>query len=560
MIRRHKCIILLFFCLTLLFFVTQASAAKTVKQIKKSDPYKKQHRDAIPQIIDGKKLDDVIEHLDNLLAEHPGDLESLYALAIVYAQERDIEKSFSYMKKAVDGGLPFIRFLAGPKNLLKPLTDSAEFQEFSKKYVIELLHGPMLGCVTESEAKFWIRTVKEVPFQVIVSEKEIMDSPIKSCTVKTSKDKDYTGVTAVNGLKPNTKYYYQLIVNSKKLPAKYSFKTFVKKRAKQKLQVGFGGGAAYEPQYERMWNTIASHNLPAFLLLGDNVYIDHPEYKQVQQYCYYRRQSRPEYRSFTASTSIYAIWDDHDFGDNDSIGGPEINEPWWKIPVWKTFRNNWNNPYYAGGENQPGCWSDFSIGDVDFFMLDCRYYRTDPQKENPMMLGPVQKKWLLEKLKASKATFKVLASPVPFTFGTKPSIQNTKRGKVHGSLDTWEGFKKEREEIFSFIEENKIDGVILLCADRHRSDARKIERPNGYDFYEFESSKLTNIHTHDLVPGALFGYNEKCSFGLLTFDTTLPDPQLTYQIINIDNEPIHTLTLKKSQLTAEKSNKIDSGK
>ena len=29
------------------------------------------------------------------------------------------------------------------------------------------------------------------------------------------------------------------------------------------------------------------------------------------------------------------------------------------------------------------------------------------------------------------------------------------------------------------------------------------------------SSRLTNIHTHELVPGHLFAYNEKCSFGLL---------------------------------------------
>jgi alkaline phosphatase D len=553
MIGKNKAIILLFSCLTLLSFVTQAAATKTVKQIKKSDPYKKQHRDAFPQIMDGKELDDVIEHLNNLRTRYSGDLEALYTLAIVYAKKGDIEKSFSYMKKAVDGGLPFERFLVGPRDLLKPLTDSTQFQEFSKKYVVELLHGPMLGCVTHSGAKFWIRTVNEVPFQVIVSEKENMDSPIKSCTVKTSKEKDYTAVTAVKGLKPNIKYYYQLIVNGKKLPEKYTFKTFVKKRAGQKLQLGFGGGASYSPQHERMWNTIASQNLAAFLFLGDNVYIDHPEHRQVQQYSYYRRQSRPEYRNLTASTSIYAIWDDHDFGDNDSIGGPKIIEPWWKIPVWQTFRNNWNNLYYGGGDKQPGCWFDFSIGDVDFFMLDCRYYRTDPQKKNPQMLGPAQKKWLLKKLKQSKATFKVICSSVPMCFGTKPVPQRTRRGMVPGGLDTWEGFKAEREEIFSFIEKNKIEGVIILSADRHRSDARKIRRPNGYDLYEFESSNLTGTHTHKLVPGAIFGYNKKCSFGLLTFDTTLADPEVTFQIVNIDNEIINTLRLRKSQLTFRKT-------
>ena len=232
------------------------------------------------------------------------------------------------------------------------------------------------------------------------------------------------------------------------------------------------------------------------------------------------------------------MWDDHDFTTNDSWGGPEIREPAWKIPVWRIYRENWNNPSYAGGESQPGCWFSFSIADVDFFMLDGRYYRTDPKIEHPSMLGPIQKEWLFNELKSSQGTFKVLASPVPWAYGAKP-----------GSLDPWQGYKEEREEIFSFLEDNRIEGVILISADRHRSDLWKIERPDGYDFYEFESSRLTNIHHHKVMPESLFGYNEKCSFGQLIFDTTKSDPQVTYEIININNELIYTFELRKSQLT-----------
>lgn len=169
-------------------------------------------------------------------------------------------------------------------------------------------------------------------------------------------------------------------------------------------------------------------------------------------------------------------------------------------------------------------------------MLDSRYYRglkADP----PTMLGSVQKAWLLKLLSESKATFKLIASPVPWTPGTKP-----------GSKDTWDGFADEREEIFSFLERERINGVLLLCADRHRSDVWQIQRPDGYDLYEFESSRLTNIHTHQAIPGALFSYNEKCSFGILRFDTTKPDPEVTYEIHNIDSELVHTFQVRLSQL------------
>jgi alkaline phosphatase D len=504
------------------------------------EQYKLLARDAVSDINDGK-YDAAIEHFKSYLSEHPNDLESMYGLTVAYAQKQEIDKAVTYVNKAVDEGLPFTRFLAGPRDLLKPLTSSPQFKVLAEKYAVELLHGPMLGCLTESSARFWIRTVNEVTVEVIVKSAGSGDSLQVREAGKTSDTRDFTAVIPVEGLKPGALYEYEIRIEGNKT-GEGRFRTFTPAGRPAKFQVGFGGGAGFTPQYERMWNTINGHNLPAFLLLGDNVYIDNPTRQAVQQYCYYRRQSRIEYRNFIASTSIFAIWDDHDFTTNDAGGGPEIYTPEWKIPVWRTFTYNWNNPYYGGGEKQPGCWFDFSIGDVDFFMLDGRYYRDKPRSENPSMLGGAQKKWLFEKLKSSKATFKVLASPVPWALGAKP-----------GSRDPWQGYRQEREQIFSFLESNKIDGVILISADRHRSDAWKIERENGYDLYEFESSKLTNIHTHKIMPGALFGYNRKCSFGLLTFDTTKTDPEVTYQIISIDNELIWEFTLRKSQLTHSKA-------
>jgi alkaline phosphatase D len=346
----------------------------------------------------------------------------------------------------------------------------------------------------------------------------------------------------VDGLLPVTTYYYQVMIDQEPVGRVHSFRTYMPKDAPTAFQVAFGGGAGYTPKYERMWLTIAKHDLNAFLFLGDNVYIDNPEKPDVQRYCYTRRQSRPEYRPFVANTPIYAIWDDHDFTVNDGWGGPKVDEPAWKIPVWKLFKTNWVNPGYGGGStDEPGCWFTFSIGDVDFIMLDGRYYRHNPRKvENPSMLGSIQKEWLFKTLKESDGTFKVLASPVPWSMNVKP-----------GSPDPWQGYQEEREEIFSFIEDNNIEGVFLISADRHRSDAWKIDREVGYDLYEFESSRLSNMHYHRELDGAIFSYNDKCSFGRLEFNTALPDPEVQYSIWNIDNQKIFSMTLKRSQLSMD---------
>ena len=422
---------------------------------------------------------------------------------------------------------------------LATVCDNAELKAQIAKHKIKLFGGPMLGCVTDTSARFWVRTPAEASIEVIVTRPGNAAPGRRSKIVKTTKTADLTAIAEVTGLEPNTEYDYDVVVNEERaMGAKRPvFRTFPSKGQKAKFSIAFGGGARYVPEHEHIWDTIASFRPIAFLFLGDNIYSDVPKKRNIQRLYYYRRQLRPEFRRMTSAAAIYAIWDDHDFGDNDCEGGPETFKPKWKLPVWKVFTENWINPYYGGGAKQPGCWFDFAIGDVDFFMTDGRYYRSF---KNGTMLGPVQKKWLLAKLKASKAAFKVIAS------GTLWTETADKGGK-----DSWWGVKEEREEILSLIDKEKIGGVILLSADRHRTDVYRIKRPNGYTLYEFETSKLTNNHTHKTKKQALFSYNKGNFFGMLNFDLTKPDPEMTFACITIDKKTVYTLTLKKSQLTAK---------
>ena len=305
-----------------------------------------------------------------------------------------------------------------------------------------------------------------------------------------------------------------------------------------KFTIVFGGGAGYVPENERVWNTIGSIDPRALLLLGDNVYIDDPETPEMQRFHYYRRQSQPEWMKLAKQVPIYGIWDDHDFTTNDGWGGPDIEKPKWKREVWEIFKENYDNPYYGGGEKQPGCWFDFWIGKVHFILIDGRYYRESPKGESPSMLGTAQLKWLKKTLK-KPATFTVFCTNVPITPKVKP-----------GSKDTWDGFDSERQQIFEYIAEQKIPGVVILSADRHRSDAYKIDTniEGMYPIYEWQSSRLTNQHVHGLIKHSLFGYNEKQSFGRVDFDLKSDDPTIKYTIINIDGKPIHNQTLKRSEL------------
>lgn len=459
--------------------------------------------------------------------------ETHFVRTLWLSEQGDQAGSVRSARMALETGLPPGRLLAGPRGLLAPVVESPQIHSIIESEYEGgggLVHGPMLGSVTDTTASFWVRTAR--PSSVRVQAGASVSEP-----TRTTAAKDYTAVVTLTGLEPATSYDYELFIDGGRVEVEQArFSTYPRRGEPASFRVAFGGGAGYVPSLEYMWETIDSYDPAAMLMMGDNVYIDHPQQQITQRYCYYRRQSRPEWRRLSAGTSVYAIYDDHDFAMNDCIPGPLVDQPPWKRAVWNTFRHNWVNPAYGGGKSQPGCWFDFHLADVHFIHLDGRYYRS---LEDGDMLGPAQMQWLLDTLERSTATFKVIVSPVPFTPGVKP-----------GSTDTWDGFPEQRKAIFRFIEKNDIDGVFLLAADRHRTDFRKISRPNGYDLYEFTSSRLTNLHVHEIVetPGLLWGYNEKCSFGLLRFDTTRSDPQVRLECITIDGENVHEHVLRASEL------------
>ena len=369
-------------------------------------------------------------------------------------------------------------------------------------------------------------------------------------TGKKKEAAEYLKKASAAKINPDHTRLLQDIIEGKKNAWQYDAKTWpwdrvlpntsLKKDApSDKFTIGFGGGSGYVPENERMWDTIGAIEPRALLLLGDNVYIDDPETPEMQRFHYYRRQSQPEWGKLAKAVPIYSIWDDHDFTTNDGWGGPDIEKPSWKRDVWEIYKENWDNPYYGGGKENPGCWFDFRIGDVHFIMIDGRYYRESPKDKSPSMLGPVQMKWLKKTLTDKPATFKVICTNVPMAPKVKP-----------GSKDTWDGYSDERSAIYQFIADQKLPGVVILSADRHRSDAYKVdtEIEGMYPLFEFSSSRLTNQHVHKLIDHSLFGYNEKQSFGRVDFDLTVEDPTVKYTIINIDGKAIHDLTVKLSQL------------
>ena len=110
-----------------------------------------------------------------------------------------------------------------------------------------------------------------------------------------------------------------------------------------------------------------------------------------------------------------------------------------------------------------------------------------------------------------------------------------------------------RDEIFDFIEANKIPGVLLISGDRHGARGFKTKRPSGFEFYEFEPASLGGRGGPRAIikgcKGQLFGIDNTYAFGEFTFDTSKNDPEVTFRLIGEDAKIIYELTLTQSKLT-----------
>ncbi len=488
----------------------------------------------ILDILEGR-IDAAEAHARKLLAAMPDDLEAMFVLCAASAARADPSTALIHVRNLIAKGLPIERFYAGPRPFLDALTQTPDFRALAPPP--ELLHGPMLGAMSDAGFSVWVRTRREAPCRLVVSQKWNLRAG-GSSTAVSSPAEDFTAKIEIGGLKPSTDYFYGVSIDGAPVAPIAKARTFPSEAAANDVRIGFGGCAGYAPWNERMWDRIAADGLDLLLLLGDNVYISLPGAPNaVHDYVYYRRQSRPEFRRLIAETPIAAVWDDHDCAIDDCWLGPYRDRPAWKPAMVRHFQRQWCNGA-TGAPGWPGHWRKLRVGRVEVFLLDGRTYRTNPFAPTPTMLGPQQKAWLLKGLRNSTAAFKIIAAPVAWDDRAKP-----------GTRDGWSGFPDERTEIFEHIKRERINGVLLLSSDRHRADAWVHRREGAYPLYEFASALLTHDYKHELRPEAAFSYNAKCNYGRLNFSLNDDAPSVLSEFVTIDGEAVYSKRIALKEIS-----------
>jgi alkaline phosphatase D len=357
-----------------------------------------------------------------------------------------------------------------------------------------LRSGPMLGYSEMTEVVVWLQTTRPCRAQIRFWPRGRPEDARLTETIDTSAAGDHIARFTIGRLAFGTKYDYEVYLDGIRVARPYPL-TFQSQAMWQwrsaPPEVRFAiGSCSYvnDPDYDRpgdpygdkmeIFQAIAARRPDAMIWLGDNVYYREGDWgsESGMRYRFAHTRSLPEMQALLASTHQYAIWDDHDFGPNDSDASYRMRDRSLRI-----FKDYWANPGYGTGDT-PGVFGRFEWADVEFFLLDDRYHRTPnamPDAPDKVMFGAAQMRWLMESLRSSLATFKIVAG------GNQ--ILNT-----ISTHEAWAKYPAEHGRFMSFLRETKIPGVLFLSGDRHHTELIRWTEPGLYPLYDFTSSALTS--------------------------------------------------------------------
>ena len=399
-----------------------------------------------------------------------------------------------------------------------------------------LQSGPMVGYSTMKEVLLWVQTNTKSKVYFEYWEKSNSKEKYYTDTVFTQSENAFIAKNLAI-VSPGKHYEYALYLNDTKQKIDYQLEFQSQPLWHYRTdppEFTFATGSCLyinEPEVDRpgrayggeysILNEIYKKNPDFMLWLGDNTYLREVDYDSKTG-IYHRHthtRSIKELQPLLGNTHHYAIWDDHDYGPNDS----DRSYPLKKLTE-KAFNDFWGNQI-TNITGEGGVTSFFVWNDCLFLLLDNRFFRS-PRSDSGTVLGEKQYQWLIDMLSYSRAAFKFIAIG----------------GQVVNDVATYENyavFKQEREKLLNDVMKSKARGVIFLTGDRHHTELSVIDSLD-YPLYDLTVSPLTSS-AHDAS-------NEKNSFredgtfvsernfGLLNVSGERKNRKLKIQIYNQSGE------------------------
>ena len=403
--------------------------------------------------------------------------------------------------------------------------------------------GPMVGHAEMRAAHLWVQTKLPARVRFEYWEEATPQTILTTPERMTKREDAFTAKSVAALLEPGRTYGYAVVVDGKRVlrpyPQKFQTPPLWQWRTDPPEFTVALGSCTYtnDPPYDRpgapyggdyqIFTAIAAKEPVAMVWLGDNCYLREADFgsRESVLYRYTHTRSTAEMQPLLAACSNYAIWDDHDYGPNDSDRAYRD-----KLNTRAAFELFTANPTYGFPERPNLVTSTFSWGDVDFFLMDDRTDRAPNHRKtgDKAFLGRAQVQWLVDSLISSLATYKIVC------IGNQ--VLNPARASA---IETYAQFPAEQKELLDAIAAEGIRGVIFVTGDRHHAELTRMPREGTYPLYDLTTSPLTaglsnrgeNEANTYRVPGTFL---KERNFALLKFSGPRSDRVLTLQLCRTD--------------------------
>ena len=397
-------------------------------------------------------------------------------------------------------------------------------------------HGVQSGDITAQGGMVWTRADRPARIALEVATNESFQNARQVAALNALPESDYAVKAMLQGIEGDQTVFYRMTAtdlsdsNASSEPVIGQFRTAPTTRRDIRFVWSgdtAGQGWGIDDEGMRTYATMAAHQPDFFIHSGDTIYADGPMQDEVEiEGGIWRNtvltdevrkvaETLDEFRgrwkynqmdqhaqAMSAMVPTLFQWDDHEVVNNwspgkDLTGDDRYTEKSVALLTARAQRAFHEMTPISYTPAEPGrVYRKIAYGPLlDIFFLDLRSYRgansegmEDEITAQSQVLGKAQLDWLKAALKASDATWKVIACDMPIGVNVWDKVSEDQKyveAIANGDPGAPKGRELEFAQLLRFIRDEKILNTVWLTADVHYTAAHEYH-PDRASFQDFE--------------------------------------------------------------------------
>lgn len=268
------------------------------------------------------------------------------------------------------------------------------------------------------------------------------------------------------------------------------------------------GSCAHQDKDQTVWDAVLAAKPDLFVFLGDNIYANTRDI-QLMRAKYAQLAAKPGFQKLRRSVPIVAVWDDHDYGENDAGADFPMRNP-----SRDTFLDFWQEPLNSPRRQRDGIYTSYTLGPpgqrVQIILPDLRSNRTPITALDTGGLD--YSAWAKSRRAAG------LPVPGPYARMTDPKatmlgepqwawlqreFETPADVRIFGSSlqvladfpgwESWMVYARDHDRLIDLVRRKQASNMIFLSGDTHYGELSMQDLNTPYPMWDATSSGLTEV-------------------------------------------------------------------